>query len=239
MAVQRTYEEKSAILAHCLKLEAEGGDILAYLWSQDYLTPRATWCNFQREWLGRKPYEFTSGKPNERREKKRMNTKQKMLTDAQRMECARIAIDGGDPKPYIAELGFKVPSSVWHNVKKWYERNDPETFRRIPDRVGRVVGREVPAVDKGMPKKLELAEGVNYELSVAETPEAPRKPMSFGGYDVTAIRHPVFGEFYYDRKYEHIDWRTPEGEEVSMKPEDWVRFGLCIPDMMGILGVKV
>ena len=55
MAKLRTEEEKEWILQRCLELEATGGDILGFLWSQDYLTPRATWCNFQREWLGRKP----------------------------------------------------------------------------------------------------------------------------------------------------------------------------------------
>ena len=66
MAKQRTYEEKEAILQKCLELEATGGDILSYLWSQDYLTPRATWCNYQREWLGRKPYQYTDGKPKKK-----------------------------------------------------------------------------------------------------------------------------------------------------------------------------
>ena len=65
MSRLRTDEEKIAILEHCLELERTGGDILDYLWSQDYLTPRATWFNYQREWLGRKPYEFTDGKPRE------------------------------------------------------------------------------------------------------------------------------------------------------------------------------
>ena len=62
MATLRTYEEKAAIVEHCIELERTGGDILGYLWSKNYVSPRATWCNFQREWLGRKPYEYTDGK---------------------------------------------------------------------------------------------------------------------------------------------------------------------------------
>ena len=93
-------------------------------------------------------------------------------------------------------------------------------------------------------EKLELDGGKNYQLRVAETPETPAenpvtRPMNFGGYEVTAIRHPIFGEFYYDKKFEIIDWRTPAGEKISFSPADWTRFGLCLPDIMGILGVQV
>lgn len=280
MATLRTMEEKSAIVAHCVELEQEGGDILGYLWSQNYLTPRATWFNFQREWLKRKPYEFTSGRPNEKRKRRKsgMNPNQKQFTDEQRAECARIAIEGGDPKPYIKSLGFKNPSGAWHNLKEWYKKNRPEIAVIIPDRVGKVV--VLPEVDLGMPKKigpdgkeyekLELEAGGNYQLSVkeekddiqyggyvevTEVDQAPpveqivreteaetnkiRKPVNFGGYDVTAIRHPVFGEFHRDEKHDCIYWMSPDGEEVGMTPAEWIRFGLCLPDIMGILGVQV
>ena len=40
-------------------------------------------------------------------------------------------------------------------------------------------------------------------------------------YEVSAIRVPGLGEFYYDRKYRTIDWRNLEGDEVSMDPEGW------------------
>ena len=267
MATLRTMEEKSAIVAHCVELEQEGGDILGYLWSQNYLTPRATWFNFQREWLKRKPYEFTSGRPNEKKKRRKsgMNPNQKQFTDEQRAECARIAIEGGDPKPYIKSLGFKNPSGAWHNLKEWYKKNRPEVAERIPDRVGKVVGRELPKVDLGMPKKtgpdgqeyekLELEAGRNYQLSVAETPEdistrtvktplrvpeAPEAtPVSFGDFEVTAVKHPEFGEFYFDQKFNRIDWRNPEGDEVSFAPGSWVRLVEALPQIMGILGVKV
>jgi len=262
MATLRTMEEKSAIVAHCVELEQEGGDILAYLWSKNYMTPRATWFNFQREWLKRKPYEFTSGKPNEKKKRRKsgMNPNQKQFTDEQRAECARIAIEGGDPKPYIKSLGFKNPSGAWHNLKEWYKKNRPEVAERIPDRVGKVVGRELPKVDLGMPKKtgpdgqeyekLELEAGRNYQLSVAETPEQKRildgidfskitAPVNFGGYEVTAIKDPQLGEFYYDHDHNTIDWRTPDGEEVSMDPTGWKNLALQIPEVMGVLGVKV
>ena len=56
-------------------------------------------------------------------------------------------------------------------------------------------------------------------------------------FEVSAIKHPVFGEFYYDQKFGMVDWRTPEGEEVSLSPKNWKELYLIIPDVMGILGV--
>ena len=241
MAVRRTPDEIVDIVNHCIELEKTGGDIIGYLWSQDYISPKATWFNFQREWLRRKPYEYTSGRPDERRQKKFMNTKQKQLTDEQRAECARLAIEGMDPKPYIAGLGFKVPSTVWYNVKQWYKRNDPKVYEKISERVGRKKPEpEQPAVLKvDGPLRIETPEAKKVEI--VEIPEVPAimNPIGFGPYQVTAIRHPQFGEFYFDQKFECIDWRTQEGEEVSLKPEYWRKFAEAIPEILGVLGVKI
>ena len=230
MAKLRTPEEKSAIVARCIELEKEGGDILAYLWSENYLTPRATWCNIQREWLGRKPYEYTDGKPNKKKEKKKfMNPKQKQFTAEQKAECVRIAVEGGDPKPYIKSLGFKNPPGAWHNVKEWYRRNDPEMFKKIPDRVGRVVGRD-----------LQLEAGGNYQLSVAETPEQPKidKPLMHSGKKAIGWEGD-FGTYIYDRKQGYIDYESNDGEEMSMPVDAWRDWMKEIHEVAQLMGVEL
>ena len=230
MAKLRTPEEKSAIVARCIELEKEGGDILAYLWSENYLTPRATWCNIQREWLGRKPYEYTDGKPNKKKEKKKfMNPKQKQFTAEQKAECVRIAVEGGDPKPYIKSLGFKNPPGAWHNVKEWYRRNDPEMFKKIPDRVGRVVGRD-----------LQLEAGGNYQLSVAETPEQPKidKPLMHSGKKAIGWEGD-FGTYIYDRKQGYIDYESNDGEEMSMPVDAWREWLKEIHEVAQLMGVDL
>jgi hypothetical protein len=58
------------------------------------------------------------------------------------------------------------------------------------------------------------------------------------GFKVSAIRNEL-GEFYFDVKYNTIDWRSPEGEEVSMSPKAWFNLYMKIPDILGILGVEV
>ena len=56
---------------------------------------------------------------------------------------------------------------------------------------------------------------------------------------VTAIRMGSLGEFYFDRKYRTIDWRSGTGEEVSLMPDEWRRLAEAIPRMMKLLGVEV
>ena len=249
MATQRTFEEKSEILAHCLELERTGGDILTYLWSENYLTPRATWCNYQREWLHRKPYEYTDGKPKKKKETKDMADRPK-FTDEQKLEAAQIAINGGNPYSFLKGLGAKEPNGVWFNIKKWLEKNHPDVYEKVPKYINRNA------------KKLELEAGGNYEISAKEAMDnikeaaddffdgckkaglsielAPEevKPLSYDGLEIAGIRHQDLGEFYYDRKYNSVDWRTPEGDEVSMGPVWWKQMITDLPKILKMLGVE-
>ena len=245
MATMRTPEERMAIAQRCVQLEQEGGDILAYLWSENYLTPRATWCNIQREFLGRKPYEFTDGKPKKEQERNYMQ-RASNLTDEQRKKACEIAIEGGDPRDYLQECGIRDPQSRWWAIKEWAKKTQPALYQKIPARIG----SKGPKVDKEKPKQLQLEAGVDYQVKVAEAPEEKRildgvdftkitKPVNFGGYEVTAIRDPQLGEFYFDQKFNMIDWRTPDGEEISLSPDGWRSLARKIPEILGVLGVKV
>lgn len=131
MSRLRTDEEKIAILEHCLELERTGGDILGYLWSQDYLTPRATWFNYQREWLGRKPYEFTDGKPRVIRGERKMNNK----NDKRKvLEAVITAIErGDDPLVFMTTFGYQAPQAAYAALKKYAKANAPELAPKLPD----------------------------------------------------------------------------------------------------------
>ena len=63
------------------------------------------------------------------------------------------------------------------------------------------------------------------------------KPVNYDGYDVVAIRHPELGEFYFDKKYNSIDWRTEEGDEIGMPPWLWKKLRDELPKIMAVLGV--
>jgi hypothetical protein len=72
------------------------------------------------------------------------------------------------------------------------------------------------------------------ELPPVETQEKPRKK-----YEVTGIRTDNFGEFYFDKKFNSIDWRTEEGDEIGMSPLGWKNLINELPDIMRELGVDV
>lgn len=78
-----------------------------------------------------------------------------------------------------------------------------------------------------------LQGGVNYQVKVIED----QKQDSEWSYP--AIRHKAFGEWYFDRDHNRIDWRTPEGDEVSFTPDGWKRLmAEILPKVMKELGVS-
>ena len=246
MATLRTEEEKSAILAHCLELERTGGDILGYLWSQNYLTPRATWCNYQREWLGRKPYEFTDGKPKKGRREMARNS---IVTDEIREAAVKAYFAGGSPCRILKDAGCMNPSSAWTNIKMKLEKEHPEIAAKIEN------GKPGPK-----PKKqLQLDAGTDYDISVKDAMDNMQdaadeffgkcedmglkvgdvvKVEKVAPYTVTAI-DTEYGEFYHDKKFGCIDWRNPEGDEVSLKIDDWKKLAKELPTILDALGVEL
>lgn len=217
MAKQRTEEEKEAILVHCLELEETGGDILGYLWSQDYLTPRATWFNYQREWLGRKPYQYTDGKP-----KKGENDMKLTLENKKR--AVEIAASGASPMPFLRSLGIKNPSATWCLIKKGLQKADPETFAKLPASFRKDAPELVAKVDG--PVVLESPEGM---LTI----QPQQLPMK-----VTAIMDQNLGEFHFDCDHNSIEWRTGAGEEVMLSVDGWRMLMDRLPEILKVLGVS-
>lgn len=219
MAKQRTEEEKEAILVHCLELEATGGDILGYLWSQDYLTPRATWFNYQREWLGRKPYQYTDGKP-------RKGENDMKLTLENKKRAVEIAVSGASPMPFLRSLGIKNASATWCLIKKGLQKADPETYARLPASFRKDAPELVANVDG--PIVMETPEGGQIEI-------APKKENVF---EITGVRDKNLGEFHFDRDRNSLEWRTGAGEEVLMSVDGWRMLADRLPEIMKTLGVS-
>lgn len=241
MATRRTPEEISAIVDHCIELEETGGDILGYLWSENYLTPRATWCNFQREWMHRKPYEYTDGKPKTRKEIEM--AKRRALTDEERAEAVRIAIDGGNPRKYLEGIGVAEPDSTWAYIKLMYKQKHPDVYTQIPKRIGKVAQEQkikadvarktadnAPTVKVDGALKIETPE--SNRVTVAEVPEKAGKRYTYNALEIAG-----FGEFYHDKKFNRIDWRTQDGDEISLEPARWKILSSEIVVMLQKLGV--
>ena len=105
------------------------------------------------------------------------------------------------------------------------------------------------------PKKIEIPEEapvlkVDGALKI-ETPEAARvdvvevKPSAEDEQQfderctTTAIRVEGLGEFYFDKKYNSIDWRNESGDEVSMGPAWWKQLIEDLPRIMKKLEVDL
>lgn len=220
MAKQRTEEEKEQILEHCLELERTGGDILGYLWSQNYLTPRATWFNYQREWLGRKPYQYTDGKP-------RKGENDMKLTLENKKRAVEIAVSGESPLGYLKSLGIKNPSASWNMIKKGLQKADPEMFLKLPKDLRKVEKPALVAKVDG-PVVMETPNDGQIEI-------APKKENVF---EITGVRDKNLGEFHFDRDRNSLEWRTGAGEEVLMSVDGWRMLADRLPEIMKTLGVS-
>jgi hypothetical protein len=234
VATPRTAEEKLAIVEHCMDLEREGGDIQAYLYSEHYYSPRATWHNIQREYLHRKPYERTDGKPT-----KKGDGNMVILTDDQRMEAVTLAIEGKNPKTYLEGLGCPDPEQTWYRIRQWCKDKRPDAFEKLPTkgkRYEKSKDEEQPVVKIDGPIRIETPEANKVEI--VEKPEKPKKPVTFGDYEVTAVRDKNLGEFYYDHDHNCIDWRDGVGDEISLSINGWKILIERLPEILGVLGVK-
>lgn len=247
MAVPRTWEEKMDILDHCMELEKTGGDILGYLWSQDYLTPRATWFNYQREYLHRKPYEFTDGKPKKKGERtmngmdrKTIAARQKRLDELKKKIGAGMGI-----RAALTDMGYtgRSLSQTYRQIRNFAQANDPEIYAILPERISDadapvvISTPEMPTVKLDGPLKIETPEASG--VQIVETPEKPKitKPVTYDGLEVSAVRDHDLGEFYYDHDHNCIDWRNPFGDEVSLGVAGWKTMAQRITKILNVLGV--
>ena len=253
MAKLRTDEEKAAILEHCLELEASGGDILGYLWSQDYYTPRATWCNYQREWLGRKPYEYTDGKP--RKKGRVVYMKHAKVTLEQKKKAVEIALAGGDPLKYLKDHGAGNAPAMWYTIKQNLSETDPEKFSQLPDLRSKGNSRKEPEIEKAEEPTLADAmtgmkeatddffgkcEEMGLKMGKQEKPKITQ-PVNYDGMTVREVEG-LFGRY---RRTDigsatYIDYESKDGaDELSMTVEHWKAFIVEIRNAGQILGVEL
>ena len=259
MAAQRSTEERMRIARECLKIERAGGDVLAYLLTENYYTPRATWYNLQREFLRRKPHEYTEGKP---KKGERMNNM--ALTNEQRLKAGQIAIDGGDPRPYLEECGILNTTATWYTVKEWLKKNHPEMADKVPDKLKPADEYMKVKPDKGMPKEtpekimgkdkaefekmptVKVDGGLKIEtpeankVEIVEVPEKPKitKPLMHSGKKVIGLQGD-FGTYFFKEKFGIIDFDGNDSEEVSYTIDEWRNWMKEIRVVFQLMGVEL
>lgn len=193
----------------------------------------------------------------------------KKLTLEEKKKAVEIALGGENAVAYLRSIGIKNPASAWSNIRKSLKEKDPETWKKIQPQRGRskndtpkTAGEAVAACgeaadkffqgckDMGLLKKtntpemtidgdirLNVTDGTKVDLvydgAIAEEYRKERKT-----YPVTGIRTD-YGEFYYDHKFNSIDWRTEGGDEIGMGPIAWKNFAEELQDILRTLGVDV
>ena len=180
-----------------------------------------------------------------RKEGNKMATK---LTLEQKRKSVEIAKSGKSPLPYLKECGARNPSTSWETIRNNYLKTHkgedlPKSFRQPAK------AEPVDTVKVTGPLKIETPEG--NQVHVIKTPEKKtddelKKPLEkivgpchIDRFLITAIKHTELGEFYYDKKFQKLDWRTPEGDEVSMSPNEWTNLLNELPHVLRILGVFI
>ena len=179
----------------------------------------------------------------ERRSVKKVAAK-KILTDEAKEKAIQIALRGEDPKPFLRSLGLKDPTSAWRDIRSELKDHDPDTYYRLPKmKTGpRKQKTEHPAEEKTAQVEEPAAEDLRKSFVPNEFSTdivATEKQLSVREKLITtAVKHPELGEFYFDRKYNSIDWRTADGDEVSMAPAFWIQMIDELPEIMKVLGVN-
>jgi hypothetical protein len=93
---------------------------------------------------------------------------------------------------------------------------------------------EAPTVMVDGPLRIETKEAENIEIVQTSTEPADDFDSKC---TVTAFWVEGLGEFYYDKKYKSVDWRTEGGDEVSLGPAWWQQLAEDLPRILKKLGV--
>lgn len=218
----------------CLEVEQAGGDVYEYLKVQGFISPRATWQRLQMNELNRTKVEVETGE-----------IKMQKITLEQKKKAVQIAIDGGDPKKYLAQCGSGSPDKLWGYIKKVLKEKDPALYEQIPD--FRHTAKQKPAVDEtpvvkiSGPIKIETPEA--NQVDVVETPEVPKitKPLRYSGFTVRAVEGD-FGSYHFSdiNGKQWIDYDDKEmANQLSMTIEQWRGFIQELLNAAKVLGVEL
>lgn len=247
---QRTSEEIEAIVTRCVAIERDGGDVLGYLRSEHYVTPRATWYNFQREWLHRKPGEYTEGKPG-KGGKKSMSISMKAERQ-KRLDDLKERIGGGmGIRDALADMGYrgKGAGQTYRQIRNFALAYDPEALGMLPERISGAAKVTVPKAETpetNRAEAVEIPEGCSglFHGTKGEKAAAAKvitQPVLYDGMTVREVeqlygryrRSDINGEIYID--FENAD----RADIMSYTVNQWRGFLDELHRAARILGVEL
>ena len=166
------------------------------------------------------------------------------ITLEDKKKAVEIAIGGGDPREFLKKKCLD-PTQAWNRIRNSVKDSDPETYAKLPKSIkGSRKEPETPEgtlgdAMQGMQDAADKFFGACKDMGLkVETPEAPvsipEPPKE--RYQCTGLAVSELGEFYNDRKFGCVDWRTDEGEEVSMDAAHWMILAKEIPIILQKVG---
>ena len=178
----------------CVEIEKAGGSVRDYLHDIGFLSPWGTWYRLQIEELGRKKHQITEGKGT--------NNMAKKITLMQKKRAIQIALDGGNPLPFLRECGSSNPPGLWYTIKQDLKKVDPETYEKLPKRIGSAPAEETKTELEGF-EPYEMKDGrrkaeKEETVMAAETKEFNGKiyeAMEKDEPEETSAPNPFFDKF--------------------------------------------
>lgn len=160
------------------------------------------------------------------------------LTDAQKLEAVRMAINGDDPRPYLRECGSVNADALWGSIRLWIQGKDPETAAKLPKVIGHKPRKPVETPEGEFTEQPKAAPAAK-----TETPETPKisKPVGYNGMTVREIEG-AFGRYRRTdtRESTYIDFEFTEDQDVySYSLDQWRAFRKEQENAFAILGVEL
>lgn len=212
-----------------VRIATEGGRVLDYLKECGSTNPAGVWYQIKKtlkaedpEAYGRLPEKY---KPREERKAGKDAGKAETRT----AEAVNRAEDGTDVVTDAATE--EEPGRFYYD-----ERTQTLEYGRKPEAGKYEAWQRWPPVATCCARS--TAEGAEVPEELPEEAPEENGAMEWRELLITAVRDRVLGEFHWDEKYRTLDWRTPEGDEVSLWPEKWQRLLGILPDVMTVLGVR-
>lgn len=156
MAELRTPEKKAEIVKKCIDAEMAGESVLDVLKGEGYVSPRATWMNMQKRYLGRDSNSLTDGVATGCRKRGKRPRIRVLALDEDRMEWEQSHANSPEEQVETVFFGGKP-----------YDRAKPVTTCCAPSTRK---GVEVPDVLPEEPKVVqaeEIREAVRVEVAEA------------------------------------------------------------------------
>ena len=142
---------------------------------------------------------------------------------------------------YLTDHGITHIGKWKQNAKIRYMEKPADYGQPIPG-FGPLDEEPAATLKVDGPLKIETKEPEKVKVErLHELPEVEEKysPDLFDKYQTVAIRHPNLGVFYYDQKFHCIDWRSEEGDEISLSLQAWSELHKDLPEIFKRLGVEL